>query len=543
MAEDELKQLLDQANELAGQEKWQEALEKLNAALKLEPENLGILNGIGTCQLRMESLSEAAATFNLMLKIDPKMADIYCNLGVIYALMGQPDQAESAYQDALELDANHRFSWRGLAQLYILQPDHLMDAIEILTTLMKNDPQDVETVVLLACVYEQENQAEMAEKLYKYVLNLQPGNLIAEEGLKRITPVDSPQTVKREYAKKLASLKSLRSEKPMPSVILYGGDELAVAFRLFSLVKGMERIGLKVKYSNQFSPADLDLYNTFVFSRPQLTEDLTNAYEACVNTGKQVVFDVDEDFHNLPESHPGFNIFGKGNPRYLKRLELMLQDATLVTASSKVLAEHYQNFCKKIEYIPGGWDDENPMWDTPAEQKNTVNIGWVDLPTERVNLELIKNELAQVLKKLPQARLVIGGDLGAYETFRTVIPEEQFRFVPFVSFEDYPFIYSGFDIVVSPAYGNPYNLAKHDLRLMEAGIRKIPWVASPIPSYKEWQEGGMMVKRGDEWVSALRKLITDPDLRASLGQAGRQKAEGRKIEIIARMWRDVLMAL
>jgi hypothetical protein len=76
---------------------------------------------------------------------------------------------------------------------------------------------------------------------------------------------------------------------------------------------------------------------------------------------------------------------------------------------------------------------------------------------------------------------------------------------------------------------------------MEAGVRRIPWVASGLPAYREWDGGGILIKKPADWHDALATLTTDARLRKSLGEEGRAKAEEREISRWVEKWEAVLL--
>ncbi len=76
---------------------------------------------------------------------------------------------------------------------------------------------------------------------------------------------------------------------------------------------------------------------------------------------------------------------------------------------------------------------------------------------------------------------------------------------------------------------------------MQAGARGIPWIASSIPSFREWMQGGILTEfADDEWHLNLRHLVTDQALRNKLGKAGREAAKTRGMEQIGRSWLEVI---
>jgi glycosyltransferase involved in cell wall biosynthesis len=145
----------------------------------------------------------------------------------------------------------------------------------------------------------------------------------------------------------------------------------------------------------------------------------------------------------------------------------------------------------------------------------------------------------RVLREFPHAQLVIGGDAQVYQLFDR-LPESRRMFLPPVQAEEYPYLLGQVDILMVPLRDTPFNRARSDRRLMEAGARRVPWVASPIPAYITWEAGGLIAYSAEDWVSHLRQLILDADLRTSLGQAGWRKAEQREMSHIAKLWIEII---
>jgi hypothetical protein len=71
---------------------------------------------------------------------------------------------------------------------------------------------------------------------------------------------------------------------------------------------------------------------------------------------------------------------------------------------------------------------------------------------------------------------------------------------------------------------------------MYAGIKKIPWVASPSSVSTKWTKGGILCSTLDEWHTNLRYLILDKELRFALGSDGFNKAATREIRTSIGSW-------
>jgi glycosyltransferase involved in cell wall biosynthesis len=129
----------------------------------------------------------------------------------------------------------------------------------------------------------------------------------------------------------------------------------------------------------------------------------------------------------------------------------------------------------------------------------------------------------------------IGGDAGIWHLFAD-LPEERRSFASMMPFEAYPSLLAHFDVLLAPLCDNDFNNAKSDIKLLEAGIRRIPWVASPRAAYRAWGVGGLFAEAPGEWQSALTRLAQDANLRRQLGQDGRERANTREARSIAERW-------
>ncbi|MBL8055340.1 MAG: tetratricopeptide repeat protein [Anaerolineales bacterium] len=547
--------LLSQADAAARAGRWPETAAALRQAVALQPDHTGVLTGLGTCLLQMEQPAEAVAYFRQVAGLAPAVAEAHNNLGVALVCQGQPEAAEAAYHQALACDQKHAPAWKNLALLY-LQQGRYAEGVPILVQQVQADPADVESLLLLADCYEKGEDPDSARTLYQRVLTLQPGHAEAQAALERLTPAPEPaprRIARPEHAKKLAALKSLRRPESAPvaespaaapalAVAFYGAGEVSDGVRLTVPARALAAGGARVKVGRALAAEDLAQHDVFVFSRPQLSEALFSGLAAARQAGKRVVVDLDDDFHHLPADHPGYPHVGPGNPASLQRLEAALAQADLLIVATPGLAERYGPLARRVAVIPNGWGQANPLWDKPAPPRTTVNIGWAGTATHREDVLPLRNELVRLAREHSQVQIVIGGDPRLYEAF-AALPEKRRLFLPMVPFDDYPFLLAHFDILLAPLRANAFNDAKSDIKLLEAGIRRIPWVASPRPAYQAWGVGGLWAEKPAEWYAALQQLVGDPDRRRALGQAGRQQAETREAAVIAGAWQAHLVEL
>ena len=321
-------------------------------------------------------------------------------------------------------------------------------------------------------------------------------------------------------------------------VAFFGLTDLSPQLRLIPAAQAMAGAGRKVKIAKGFTSEDIVDHDLLIFSHPHQDPTLLEAIEVCIRGDKRVVIDLALDYHRLPSDHPYYKKLGRGNPNALKELEKILSKVDLVTVPTQLLAEQYAEFSQQIEVIPDAWSRKNPFWDKPAQVRPTLNVGLVSTQTTKKDCVLLKQTLARIIREFPDTSLVIAGDPGLLEVFPAV-PEDRRMFVPLGSVEDYPYALAAFDILLVPQRDKPFNQTLSDRPLMEAGVRRIPWIASPLPGYREWSAGGFFAEKQGDWYTHLKTLISDQSLRTSLGAQGREKAETRAAGLALNRWEHV----
>jgi glycosyltransferase involved in cell wall biosynthesis len=252
-----------------------------------------------------------------------------------------------------------------------------------------------------------------------------------------------------------------------------------------------------------------------------------------------VILDLDTNFELMPVGHPAYPTMGLGTPASAKAYTASMLLADRICASNEVLAESLRLNGYPVDVIPDGWNRANELWNKPAPHRSTLNLGWVGLPGQVEDITEIRRIVVRVMHEFSQVRLIVVGAPQAYQLFES-LPETRRLFLPAVNLEDYPYLLGQIDVLMAPLRNTPFNQNQSDRQLMEAGIRRIPWVASPIPAFTSWGEGGLLARAPEEWHTHLRQLVLEPKLRSSLGDAGRRKAEGREMSRLGRSWLDMI---
>ena len=252
-----------------------------------------------------------------------------------------------------------------------------------------------------------------------------------------------------------------------------------------------------------------------------------------------ILLDLGDDFEHFPTRHPDYSLLGLGTAANARAFTSALLMADQITVPSSELASTLCSTQAPVSVIPDGWDGQNPFWTRPYPGRSTVNIGWVGSPGQLEDLFSIRRIILRVLHEFPETQLVIAGNAKAFLMFDS-LPLNRKLFLPAVTPGDYPYIFSQIDILLVPMGDLPYYRSQSDQVLVEAGVRSIPWIASPQPNALAWASGGATAATPAEWHSYLRQFVVDDSLRRSIGDAGHQRALTREAGCLAGCWSIVL---
>ena len=546
MAEEQIAKLLDQANQAAQGEDWDSVSDILNDVLDQHPAHTAALTGLGISKLHQDDPQSAVDHFQEVVSLNPHNPEAYNNLGVAHALQSEWDQAEVAYQEAINQDPEHAGAWKNLAEVYLQQNDRLTEGVQILAAVIKKNPRDTEALSMLASCYEEVGDRDSAALLYEQVLEVDPGHALAAARLEQIRPAQqAPQIARPEHVEKLAALKNLtggngkagpaKEEHAVRAVAFYGPSTFSFQRRMNAPARALAAAEHDVKLSSEWKAEDLDRYQAFIFNRPHVSQAHFQALTACVEAGKPVIVDLDLDYAQLPETHPEYDSIGPGNPEAMARLDDVYGQVKHFTVPHQHLAERLQPEIGPAAVVPTGWIREDSRWEMQAPSRDTINFGIISTHVNVDYPEQIRKGISDAVREVPEAVLVAAGDYQLLAAFDD-LPEDKKMFIPLGSFQDYPYTLAHFDVLLVPEQVNEFTETKADLPLLEAGIRRIPWLATRLPAYWDWGVGGQFVSQ-QGWKSALVKIAQNPEERESLGRAGFEKAKQREGQLLVNWWK------
>ena len=273
-----------------------------------------------------------------------------------------------------------------------------------------------------------------------------------------------------------------------------------------------------------------------VFSRPSSSA----LCEVIKRNGAFLVVDVDDDFHSIPRHHVAWKWMGPGNPEFLSELEECIRIADRVTVTTKALRERWLPVNKDVVIIPNGWSKRSSQFWGKKYQRDTINFGWGGTITHREDFQIALSALIRSASKNRNIKIVIASDPKIYSYLRKV-PEKQKLFIPMVPYDIYPHTLCYFDVMLAPLVLDEFNQHKSDIKLVDAGASRIPFIASPTYEYVQWSMSGFFPKNTEEWYEAILELAEFHELRNSMAAHCNQIANTREMEILGEYWRRAIL--
>jgi glycosyltransferase involved in cell wall biosynthesis len=214
-----------------------------------------------------------------------------------------------------------------------------------------------------------------------------------------------------------------------------------------------------------------------------------------------VVFDFDDALWTRPIKPYSFMTQWRVN----HRLKFWLQHASHTFVANHYLATYARTRSDKVSVLPMTLDLQ--VW-KKGEQEEGL-IGWCGAPHNFHYLEKMQDELLRVKSDFPHVRFAVYS--GKKPSLK--IP---FDYVPFKKGEEHLFVQK-LQIGLLPLDQDPYSLGKSPIKALQYMACGVPIVSTAKGASLELLQGNC--------VSACTDLLSNPQKRVSLGEAGRALAE------------------
>jgi len=243
--------------------------------------------------------------------------------------------------------------------------------------------------------------------------------------------------------------------------------------------------------------------------------------ERILDSGKPVVYEIDDLLLDVPLSHPLHQNLQRTIP-YIRQL---LPKVSIVTVATDALGERIREFNPNVITIPNFIDESAITPPNSSSDPLTTTIAYMGTSSHISDLELVEDVLFKLHDKYkPAVKFVFWGCTGTrLETLGRVIP-----------FDDCYASFLGnlsqihFDIGLAPLTDNPFNRCKSNIKWLEYSAFARAGIYSNLEPYRrsiEHGKTGMLAgKDPNDWLEALEYLISHPAERQAMGRAARKDA-------------------
>lgn len=211
----------------------------------------------------------------------------------------------------------------------------------------------------------------------------------------------------------------------------------------------------------------------------------------------------------------------------MKRFRTMLEFSRGIITSTDFLARVIQHEIGKTAWVHRNAfslqlqniSEEAYLHKIPNKEK--IVIGYASgTPTHNKDFSLIKPYLKEILNHYPQVEIHLVGSILPGDDWGNHI--SRIKKSPFVKWQILPSILAQFDINLAPLISNnPFNQSKSEIKYIEAGLVKVPTIASSTDSFNyaiQSGDNGILINNEDEWLSNLEWLIENQDERRQMGE-------------------------
>ena len=165
-----------------------------------------------------------------------------------------------------------------------------------------------------------------------------------------------------------------------------------------------------------------------------------------------------------------------------------------------------------------------------VEEPSKVIIGYASgTATHNRDFAVAKPALIKTLQKYSHVELWLVGPIDPGDNWGNLAG--RIRHDKLVSWRSLPSLLCQFDINIAPLVAdNPFSQSKSEIKYMEAGLVRVPTVASPISAFRyaiQSGENGWLAESNQDWETRLSELVEDSGFRKQMGAQAYQDVIAR----------------
>ncbi|MBE0698855.1 MAG: tetratricopeptide repeat protein, partial [Anaerolineaceae bacterium] len=407
-----------------------------------------------TC-LNNNELAEAVRIYAELLRDDPQDIDSLITLGNLYLAVGDGKSARSLYKQAQDKEPNNRVvqcqlqltsseACQGNPDIPASHPAAISNLIRQLTGVQQeNEDQELSRAAkMLDNIIRSDNPAEQVADHIEEIDRLLPAlveiNIRQAWADGRPELVESLQMVKQSILSQInmeetktaeptaAAPRSSRGNLPRMNarVLILKDANGGLSERMNLVEASLGTLGCEVYAHTEYNPIKDPLPDVAIVNNPHVSAKVLESLAALSASQIPIIVDLDNNFEQMPVSHPSYATAGLGTLTRYKAFNTAMILADMVTVNSEALASSLSSKEYNVRTIPDGWISENHFWHDSNGQHNTINLGWISKTGQLEDLALIRRVVTRIIREFSNTQILIIGDSQAYRLFET-IPENR----------------------------------------------------------------------------------------------------------------------
>jgi glycosyltransferase involved in cell wall biosynthesis len=287
----------------------------------------------------------------------------------------------------------------------------------------------------------------------------------------------------------------------------------AMAHTVLALMKaGLRRLGDLLLVSQV--DAVLIQREAMIFGPPLFEWTIARLFK------RPMVLDLDDATY-VPYTSPTYGKFGRAL-KWAGKTDDLIRWASVVTCGNQTIADYAESKGATVRIIPTVVDTD-VFCPKPFRSGAPLVLGWIGSHSTFPYLQAIFPVL-QDLARTRRFKLKIVG-AGVNEVSIPGVEVENLEWSLEREVEDFQSLDIGLYPIDASLYAEQWAAGKSGLKAIQYMAIGIPYVATPVGALADMGEAGIThvkATTNQDWFKALDVLLSDPDLRQTMGAAGRR---------------------
>jgi glycosyltransferase involved in cell wall biosynthesis len=245
---------------------------------------------------------------------------------------------------------------------------------------------------------------------------------------------------------------------------------------------------------------------------------------------RKIIYDFDDAVMYSPAKP------GSAHSSHKRLFERTVRLADCVIAGNAYLAEHANPFCRNVHILPTGLDTKKYDVSKPVSD-GKIRLVWVGSKSTLSYLKSLSAILEDVATKYPAVVLRIICD-SFFDLSKMPVEKKIW------SLETEAKDLAACDIGLSSLPDDNFTRGKCGFKILQYFAAGLPAIASPVGVNADLIQAGSTgfpVQTEQEWADALKRLIENPDLRQSMGQAAKEFCRQFDQKTLGRQFCDLII--